>query len=471
MVMTILSALVLIVCGVLAAANLIIAKRPDATAVIDKLRPAQGIVGAIALLWGVWTLISCIIGIGAITFAPISWLVTLAVGVVETGLGFLLAYPLLQQYALSKNADAARQGEATRARLVAYQTPLGLAGIALGVLAILVGIVGRGGGSAAYAQGGGGGAAGGAVAADPNADFVEAAPGDAVKIADVVADPKKFAGKTVSFEAQLDVYSGTPSVGLKTVKDAVTGREGIQPDDAKKLDDGGFVAWLPPGSKSQGGKPVLEGDPRALNLHVPTPALAQAIERRARATSTDEFGTWLVTAKIDPVTGLSNQRTSRTRAGGPGNEGITFRDEIGYPGTLVDAKPIYAKRAMAAGRTDARDVTLKPELYAGKTVTSELTFGGDTGEPIPADGDKAANGGWTQWSAPGTKEQIQAMDRSQNFELMLFTPTVALRDKWRDVQSKSKDQYSTFAVTYTVGKPAGVKMDHLQGTLVDVKLK
>ena len=53
---------------------------------------------------------------------------------VSIGLGALLGYGLIAKYALSGNADAARSGEAVHAKLASIQVPLGIAGIALGIL-------------------------------------------------------------------------------------------------------------------------------------------------------------------------------------------------------------------------------------------------------------------------------------------------------------------------------------------------
>src|SRR5215212_2771646 len=50
--------LILMLLGVLAVPGLIIAKRPDAKQIIDKIAPYQGWIGAVLALWGVFRLIS-----------------------------------------------------------------------------------------------------------------------------------------------------------------------------------------------------------------------------------------------------------------------------------------------------------------------------------------------------------------------------------------------------------------------------
>jgi hypothetical protein len=132
-------ALLLIIAGALATASLIVQKQPNAREAIAKLVPFQGIIGIVLLLWGLWQLIELLRVFGFLMqYAPITALAYLASVLVAIGLGILLGYALIQQYVLSKNADASRSGEAVRAKLTGVQVPLGIAGIALGVWLIVL---------------------------------------------------------------------------------------------------------------------------------------------------------------------------------------------------------------------------------------------------------------------------------------------------------------------------------------------
>lgn len=132
-------ALLLIVAGALAAASLIVQKQPNAREAIAKLVPFQGIIGIILLLWGLWQLIDLLRYFGLLMqFFPITAIAYLAAVLVSIGLGILLGYGLIQQYVLSKNADASRSGEAVRAKLSGIQVPLGIAGIGLGIWLIVL---------------------------------------------------------------------------------------------------------------------------------------------------------------------------------------------------------------------------------------------------------------------------------------------------------------------------------------------
>jgi hypothetical protein len=130
----ILLGILLIVAGILAASSLIIQKQPNAQEVISKIVPFQGIIGIILLLWGLYVLISWIPYLGLIMqVSPIRGLALILAALDAIGLGILLGYGLISQYALSKNADAARSGESVRAKLTGIQVPLGIVGIILGI--------------------------------------------------------------------------------------------------------------------------------------------------------------------------------------------------------------------------------------------------------------------------------------------------------------------------------------------------
>jgi hypothetical protein len=133
--MGLLFALLLIAAGILGAASLIVQKQPNAREAIAKLVPYQGIIGIILLVWALIVFLFQILpAIGLILqFFPLRGILVIVTFLVAIALGFLLGYGLIAQYALSKNADAARGGDALKMKLAAFQGPLGIAGIALGV--------------------------------------------------------------------------------------------------------------------------------------------------------------------------------------------------------------------------------------------------------------------------------------------------------------------------------------------------
>lgn len=120
--------------GLLAASSIIIAKKPNAKDLIDKIAPYQGWIGIVLAFWGVWGVISSILSIGSI---GLPWIIGLAVAVVEFVVGFLLGYGLISKYLLEKNETAKAKGAELRLKLVNYQIPAGLILLALGILSLV----------------------------------------------------------------------------------------------------------------------------------------------------------------------------------------------------------------------------------------------------------------------------------------------------------------------------------------------
>ena len=136
--MGLITAIVLIVCGVLAAASVIAKFQPNSQQFIDKLVPYQGWIGFFVCLWGLYTVVfACLLNLGLLHHWPVLWVTILATGALEFGLGFLLGFGLLTKYMLSKNETAMAKGQQLRAKLANVQIPMGLAGIGLGVWCLI----------------------------------------------------------------------------------------------------------------------------------------------------------------------------------------------------------------------------------------------------------------------------------------------------------------------------------------------
>jgi hypothetical protein len=133
--MGIVNGLWLAVLGVLGAASLIVARRPDAKEAIAKLAPYQGWIGAISAVWGLWGVISSVLNIGWLSLAPIYWLTFLANAVLSVCLGLLLGVGVLKSFIKDPTAQA--KMDQTIAKLAPYQGTLGLVAIGVGVWMIL----------------------------------------------------------------------------------------------------------------------------------------------------------------------------------------------------------------------------------------------------------------------------------------------------------------------------------------------
>ena len=131
----------LAVLGILAASSLIIARRPDASAMIGKLAPYQGWIGAVSALWGLWGVISCILNVTWMTSFPIYWFTLLADSVLQAGLGILLGVGVLKSFIKDPTANA--KMDQTITKLTPYQGTLGLAAIGLGAWMVLASVLFR----------------------------------------------------------------------------------------------------------------------------------------------------------------------------------------------------------------------------------------------------------------------------------------------------------------------------------------
>jgi hypothetical protein len=131
----------IILLGLLAIPSLVLAKKPNAKELFDKVAPYQGWIGFVFAFWGVWGIISCVLSIGWLANWPISWITWVVVSVVEAALGFILGYGLIAKYALSKNPAAAEKGEQLLAKLTPLQGKLGIAAIIIGIWQIIASIL------------------------------------------------------------------------------------------------------------------------------------------------------------------------------------------------------------------------------------------------------------------------------------------------------------------------------------------
>ena len=133
----------LIILSLIAVPSLILAKKPNAQELLDKVAPYQGWIGVVFCFWGVWGLINLVFLLGWLGdfYGIISWVTWFLYAVVETTLGFILGYPLIVKHLLSKNEEAKEKGAQLLAKLVPLQGKLGLLGIGVGIWCIICSII------------------------------------------------------------------------------------------------------------------------------------------------------------------------------------------------------------------------------------------------------------------------------------------------------------------------------------------
>jgi hypothetical protein len=129
-----LDGLITIAGGILAASALIIARKPNAKQLIDKLTPYQGWIGIVMFFWGIWGLFSALKAVALIKVAPVLYTIWLVCGVVDLVVGFLLGFGLITKYTLSSSPIALARGQDIRVRLAKYQGAFGVLAICTGAL-------------------------------------------------------------------------------------------------------------------------------------------------------------------------------------------------------------------------------------------------------------------------------------------------------------------------------------------------
>ena len=132
-----LAGLITIAGGILAASSLIIARKPNAKELIDKLTPYQGWIGIVMFFWGVWETINAVRHISVLSVAPLLWLFAFASAIADLVVGFLLGFGLITKYTLGSSAVARARGQQIRAKLANYQGVFGLFAIVMGTLYIV----------------------------------------------------------------------------------------------------------------------------------------------------------------------------------------------------------------------------------------------------------------------------------------------------------------------------------------------
>lgn len=129
--------IIMIVAGLLAAPQLIAGKSKSAEDLLKKMAPYQGWFGLVLFVWGVWGIISSVLNLAWLTATPIWWITYLAMALLETALGLLLGFNLIDQYILSKNPTSAAKGKELHAKLVPKQKLFGILGIIAGLWTIV----------------------------------------------------------------------------------------------------------------------------------------------------------------------------------------------------------------------------------------------------------------------------------------------------------------------------------------------
>jgi hypothetical protein len=122
--------------GVLAASGLILAKKPDAKELLNKIVPYQGLIGVALLAYGLFDLITNLDLFKLVLHfkPPLFCLTLLGWFIGSIILGIILGTPVIGKYAGGGNEEKVMN---VQKKLLPFQTIFGVIGIVVGVLMLL----------------------------------------------------------------------------------------------------------------------------------------------------------------------------------------------------------------------------------------------------------------------------------------------------------------------------------------------
>jgi hypothetical protein len=135
--MDIINAVVVILGGILAVSGLIIAKKPDAKAMIEKLTPYQALIGVAMVVLGVVNFLRIFSVLTDIMKVNLLWgAAILAMIGVSVVLGLLFGMPQIAKWT-GNNANAEHKMAQLAQKVAPYQVMLGLVGIVASLAVVL----------------------------------------------------------------------------------------------------------------------------------------------------------------------------------------------------------------------------------------------------------------------------------------------------------------------------------------------
>jgi hypothetical protein len=135
--MDLLNPLLLLVAGILAISGLIVAKKPNAKELLDKLVPFQAFIGVGLLVFGLYNLLRSLGSIiDILKFAPLFAIVALGVIFSSILLGFMFGMPQIAKW-MPGQGGAEQKGIALTKKLAPFQVIIGLVGIVSALLWLL----------------------------------------------------------------------------------------------------------------------------------------------------------------------------------------------------------------------------------------------------------------------------------------------------------------------------------------------
>ncbi len=127
--------LLLLITSALAASGLIVSKKPNASEILNKINPYKGILGLAVFIFGIVNFFKSIELWGDLFDIGLVGIVMILMILLDIVIGFLLGYGMVAKYI---TGGAKEKMDQMNAKLVAFQNPLGLAGIVIAIALIIL---------------------------------------------------------------------------------------------------------------------------------------------------------------------------------------------------------------------------------------------------------------------------------------------------------------------------------------------
>lgn len=130
--------ILLIVLGIIATGPMLKSKIPALGALVDGLTPYAGYVGIAGIVVAIIDLLPVVRSLAAIGNAPLWVVMGVVAWIALAGLSIIFGYGLLSEKLLSGNPDARAKGAEIQAKLLPFQTNLGIAALVIGLFFLLL---------------------------------------------------------------------------------------------------------------------------------------------------------------------------------------------------------------------------------------------------------------------------------------------------------------------------------------------
>jgi len=137
--MGLVSAIILLFLGLLAATDFVTALVPATEKILEAVKPYRGWIGLVFAVWGVWGIISAVLNLGLLSYGirGLLWWLTLTVmSALEFGVGFLVGFEKIAE--LTGKGD---QLEQLREKLAPHMRTMGLVSIGMAAWALVASFI------------------------------------------------------------------------------------------------------------------------------------------------------------------------------------------------------------------------------------------------------------------------------------------------------------------------------------------